>query len=153
MGASLSKTLNRLLRRERVVVNDRTHLYRWVLFRCSWFQVVIHNFLSDDPPDLHDHAWWNVSFVLAGALVETSLAPTPWGGRDAHSSRVLRPGDIVFRRAGALHRLTVVKPAWTLFITGPERREWGYEVDGQLVHWTRYNIRERIYKKMRTRAQ
>lgn len=121
------------MKRERVVIEGKVHLYRWVLFRCRWFQIVVHNFVSDDPPDMHDHAWWNVSIVLRGLLEETT----------ATGQRFLIPGDIVFRRAAAMHRLRVVNTAWTLFITGPERREWGYDVDGAWVHWKQYDVRQR----------
>jgi len=136
--------------KERVVIEGKVHLYRWVLFRCRWFQIVVHNFVRDDPPDLHDHAWWNVSIVLRGLLVETTLAPTPWGG-EAYTSRYLRAGDVVLRKAGALHRLRVVNTAWTLFITGPGRRQWGYDVDGKWVPWQQYDVRTR--SKVRTGAQ
>lgn len=141
MGAPIPAALSRLFTRERVVIEGRTHLYRWVLFRCRWFQIVVHNFVSDDPPDVHDHAWWNLSIVLAGALEETTLSKTPgW----VHDFRVLRAGDIVFRRAAALHRLRVLRPAWTLFITGPETRDWGYQTrTGEWIPWRVYNIKRK----------
>lgn len=136
------------MKRERVVIEGKVHLYRWVLFRCRWFQVVVHNFVSDDPPDMHDHAWWNVSIVLLGALREATLGP---GGQWVY--RELRAGAVVARRACALHRLQVLRPAWTLFVTGPVRREWGYDVDGKWVPWTQYDIRPRLQAKMGNRAQ
>src|SRR3546814_10878289 len=43
------------------------------------------------------------------------------------------PGTITFRRAAAAHRLDLAEdiqgqriPCWTLFITGPRIREWGF---------------------------
>lgn len=131
------------LARERVVIEGRTHLYRWVLFRCRWFQVVVHNFISDDPPDLHDHAWWNVSIVLAGQLVETTYVFGPEHPL-ALRHRTLRRGDVVLRRAAALHRLAVVRPAWTLFITGPDSREWGYRTARGWVPWRVYKIPRKV---------
>lgn len=136
------------MKRERVVIEGRTHLYRWVLFRCRWFQVVVHNFVNDDPPDLHDHAWWNLSIVLAGELRETVLCSAqqyaPGAAKGPYRSRTLRAGDVVFRRAAALHRLAVVRPAWTLFITGPERRQWGYDTFKGWVHWRAYKIPPKV---------
>lgn len=130
------------MKRQRVVWDrDRVHLYRWTLFQCRWFQIVIHNFRGDDPPDLHDHAWWNVSIILAGVLKETTLQPTPWGGQPAYSSRLLRTGNVRVRSARELHRLSVVQPAWTLFITGPTQREWGYDTRHGWMPWQRYRVK------------
>jgi hypothetical protein len=125
--------------KQRVVINNRVHLYRWTLFRCRWFQVVLHNFRSDDPPDLHDHAWWNVSIVLRGVLKETTYKHVPWAVLPAYYSRYLRAGSVRIRSAAELHRLSVVRgPVWTLFITGPERRQWGYDTDAGWIPWQRY---------------
>lgn len=128
--------------KERVVINDRVHLYRWTLFRCRWFQIVLHNFRSDDPPDLHDHAWWNVSIVLRGVLKETTLKHAPWLARGAYYSRHLRAPCVRIRSAAELHRLSIVRgPVWTLFITGPECRLWGYDTDAGWVPWTAYRTK------------
>ena len=128
--------------KERVVINSKVHLYRWTLLRCRWFQVVLHNFRSDDPPDLHDHAWWNVSLVLWGKLKETTYKRVPWAVLPAYSSRYLRAGSVRIRSATELHRLSLVSASvWTLFITGPERRLWGYDTESGWVPWTEYRVK------------
>lgn len=35
-------------------------------------------------------------------------------------------GSIIYRSAEFAHRMTVNKRAWTIFITGPKVREWGF---------------------------
>ena len=99
----------------------------WVIPRNRFFNVYLHCIgRNDDDRALHDHPWWNVSIILRGAYREVM----PDG------QRVLRPGHVVFRGAETLHRLEVVKgPVWTLFITGPRVREWGFQCTRGWVHW------------------
>lgn len=95
---------------------------RWVLFRRAWLQVVLHRHRKSDAPVLHDHAWWNVSVVLRGRGRE-------WRAYGEALGRRLFPGRVIFRRATDLHWLEIPKGGelWTLFITGPAVREWGYK--------------------------
>jgi hypothetical protein len=87
------------------------------------FNVCVHKWLHEDPEGLHDHPWWNVTIVLKGTLYEDR--------KDA-VGRMLQPGNVVFRKATDAHRvMPVTKVAWTLFVTGPERREWGYWLHGK----------------------
>ena len=50
--------------------------------------------------------------------------------------RILQPGSFTARDAKELHRLEVVEgPVWTLFITGPKERDWGFMMpDGTWRH-------------------
>lgn len=96
----------------------------WVIPRNRFLNVYLHCIRHDDDDRaLHDHPWPNVTLVLAAGYVEH----TPDGAfrRDV--------GDVVFRRATALHRLALdsfdgggAMPAWSLFITGPVVRTWGF---------------------------
>jgi hypothetical protein len=134
--------------KQRVVINDKVHLYRWTLLRCRWFQVVLHNVRSDDPPDLHDHAWWNVSIVLRGVLKETTYKPAPFLQLPAYCSRYLRAPCVRIRSATELHRLSVVRgPVWTLFITGPVQRDWGYDTEAGWVPWQRYPVKHNTLRR------
>lgn len=94
----------------------------WIIPRNRLFNIYLHNIRhSDDDRALHDHPWWNVSIVLSGHYIERTIAA---GG--VHRWRWLVEGDIRVRRAGAAHRLEVSAPCWTLFITGPALRNWGF---------------------------
>lgn len=91
----------------------------WVIPRNRWFNVYLHEILqSDDDRALHDHPWINCSIILRGGYREI----TPRG------TFVRRAWWPIFRRAVASHRLEIIggKPCWSLFITGPTIRQWGF---------------------------
>ena len=99
---------------------DDPYLHRWhVIPRNRFFNIYLHHFYrSDDDRALHDHPWWNLSILLKGQYDEH----VPGG--------VIRrrAGTIVGRGAEACHRIALVdgKRVWTLFITGPRTRLWGF---------------------------
>lgn len=111
------------------------YLRRWyVIPRNRLFNIYLHNMLRDDDDRaLHDHPWWNISIVLHGGYWE--IMPEVDAGRGMASwayqfhRRVWRGvGYVVLRRAEAAHRLALQdkKPSWSLFITGPNIRTWGF---------------------------
>lgn len=110
------------------VVIGTDYLWRWHLVpRNRFFNVYLHKFgRSDDDRALHDHPWYSVSFLLRGELLEHHLN----GKRHVP---LFRP---VFRTAKFAHRLEVVKgPVWTLFVTGPKVRDWGFYCPAGWRHW------------------
>lgn len=117
--------------------ND-VYLYRWwVIPRNRFFNVYLHQFVrSDDDRALHDHPWSNLSILLRGRYVEHTIAA---GGINVRTERIapawkLRPSG------AAAHRLELIDgECWTLFITGPRYREWGFHcADRGWVHWTKF---------------
>ena len=104
----------------------------WLIPRNRFFNIYLHHVRhSDDDRALHDHPWPNLTVVLAGGYVEVMPAHRdiwPWN-RDL--KRVTRTaGDLVFRRAADPHRLeSGHTECWTLFITGPALRTWGFWCD------------------------
>lgn len=78
---------------------------------------------SDDDRALHDHPWINLSVLLSGYYVEHSILA---GGINRRVRR--DAGDLKLRLPSAAHRLEVEEGAacWTLFITGPRLRPWGF---------------------------
>jgi len=133
---------------------DDPYLLRWyVIPRNPWLNVYVHKFMrSDDDRALHDHPWWFVSLMLRGGYVEISetaegnltalsrIAPD-WSRLWVH--RGLGWRALAFRRATYRHRVKLIpavehsnpfigrrdrreQPAWTLVITGPRRRLWGF---------------------------
>lgn len=110
------------------------YLHRWHLIpRNRWFNVYLHKFLgSDDGRALHDHPWASVSILLKGWLIE--VLPRAHGQMQWRKIRRFLP---VFRKSTHAHRLVVVDeqdPAWTLFITGPVVRAWGFHCPSGWVH-------------------
>jgi hypothetical protein len=117
---------------------DGAYLRRWWLIpRNPIFNVYLHQFLrSDDDRALHDHPWMNCSVLLQGSYVEHTVAA---GGINVRTLRQV--GDVVVRRSGRMaHRVELVDGhCWTLFITGPRYREWGFHCpDAGWIHWKRF---------------
>lgn len=113
---------------------DSPYLRRWWLVpRNPFLNVYLHEFLrSDDDRALHDHPWWSLSLLIKGCMVEHC---------DDVLGRPLRlplgPGEVRLRSARFAHRLAL--PArgscWTLFVTGPVLREWGFHCRHGWVPW------------------
>ena len=111
---------------------DDPYLCRWwVIPRNRFFNIYLHHVRRDDDDRaLHDHPWWNMSILIKGRL---------WEHFPDGSCRRLRGFRPYPRRATALHRLEVgsnrdnpkdipfPKNVWTLFITGPKVRDWGFQ--------------------------
>lgn len=127
---------------------ENPYLLRWwVIPRNRFFNIYLHKFLRDDDDRaLHDHPWWSLSIILRGGYLEHLP-----GGRVKHR----RPGRFVLRNATAAHRVellrqhqgavcwrgrlippySLTRPAWTIFITGPRIREWGFHCPQGWRHW------------------
>jgi hypothetical protein len=107
------------------VIGDASSPYmlRWyVIPRNKYFNVYLHKVLKSDDPIYHDHPWWSLGIILRGSYYEH----TPAGyGQD--NKEVFPPGKVKFRNGEYLHWLEVKDgPVWTLFITGPKFKEWGF---------------------------
>lgn len=118
---------------------DRPYMKRWwIIPRNRFFNIYLHNVLRDDDDRaLHDHPWPNMSIVLAGGYWEVTPDGRFWRA----------PGSIRLRSPWARHRLELdrheieagfdtvmnistltrpARPAWSLFVTGPNVRNWGF---------------------------
>lgn len=117
------------------VVIGEQYLHRWYLVpRNRWLNVYLHCFLGSDAAVLHDHPWWSVSVLLRGALLEQSKRPA--SHRDFYRFRWIPRWLPVVRSARCMHRLILADgPAWTLFITGPKVRPWGFLCPRGWRHW------------------
>lgn len=109
---------------------DRHYLRRWwVIPRNRIFNIYLHEILvSDDDRALHDHPWWNLSVILLNEYQEVKFDGT----------YLRKRGSVLFRRGETAHRLVVPDPnkrIWTLFITGPNVRQWGFHCPKGWRHW------------------
>lgn len=119
-----------------VIGGEQPYLKRWfVIPRNRFFNIYFHTIhRDDDDRALHDHPWWNVSLLLAGSYVEHTIQA---GGIHVRTPREC--GDIVFRTAKAAHRLEIENGhCWTLFITGPVVRTWGFHCKHGWVPWREF---------------
>jgi hypothetical protein len=107
----------------------------WLIPRNRWLNIYLHQIRrSDDDRALHDHPWPNASFVLYGHYYEHTIAA---GGVHRRALRVA--GDVKLRRARDAHRLDIgMASCWTLFLTGPVLRTWGFHCAGGWVPWTEF---------------
>jgi hypothetical protein len=125
----------------------------WLLPRNWLFNVYVHEFLrSDDDRALHDHPWlFNASWIIEGEYVE--WVPTydrrlPWNLSvrcQYPQMRILEAGDVRFRWGRAAHRVELFVdwkdrplPCWTVFVTGPRVREWGFHCPKGWIPWQRF---------------
>ena len=99
---------------------DNPYLLRWfILPRNKVFNVYLHCFLrSDDDRALHDHPWMNMSWLLLNGYFEHTV----------NGSTYIRENTLKFRLSGEYaHRIEIINDkVWTLFITGPRYRMWGF---------------------------
>lgn len=130
---SLSES-GRRMKPHRIIGENYLHRYH-LIPRNPFFNVMLHRFVgSDDDRATHDHPWWSVSFLLKGCLLEDVERETPHGRKISWD---FIPRFIpVFRKATHAHRLELLSDeAWTLFITGPVIRSWGFWCGDRWVHW------------------
>lgn len=110
------------------------YLDRWFIIpRNRFFNIYLHRFLrSDDDRALHDHPWINLSYLLEGEYIEHTIAA---GG--VNHRKLYRAGDWKFRWPRDAHRVELVNDTfcWSLFITGPRIRSWGFHCPKSWVDW------------------
>lgn len=111
---------------------------------------VHHICRSDDDRDPHDHPWPYRSVVLSGGYWEEEWRTLPADYDSGHPIRPWRAGvkwhgplSFLRRPATWLHRLRIPagEECWTLVITGPQTREWGFETDEGWVPQQEYKNR------------
>jgi hypothetical protein len=113
----------------------------WVIPRNPVFNVYLHQFLRDDDDRaLHDHPWAWCSILLRGSYIEHTIAA---GG--VRREQVRLSPSMKFSGPRRAHRIELWKsidgvPAecWTLFLTGPRVRTWGFHCPRGWVPWQRF---------------
>jgi hypothetical protein len=140
------RLVNPLSNRLKLVRSDgRIYLKRWGL-ACRFGGVFVHHIGAPDPgPDLHDHPFWWVSWVVKGNYTECRASAAQAVARaqmevNRPELRVKR-GDIWHRPRWSVakfkrtecHMITECKPdTWTILVRGPRRRKrpggeyWGF---------------------------
>lgn len=117
---------------------ERPYLKRWWLIpRNRFFNVYLHCFKrSDDDRAHHSHPWlFRIIIILRGAYTEHRILE---GGLVVKIIR--RSGSINFCWGSSPHRIELHDgDCWTLFITGPRVREWGFFcMERGFVHWKKF---------------
>ena len=130
------KLLERLGRRR--IIMDRTcnepYLERYYLFlkeRDSFpFNIFLHKFLKGDPDDVHDHPWPYATLILRGGYYEWIPQFDDQGRKSGEIRKWRGPGHFCISSPDSFHRIELKSgvTAWTLFVPGPHKREWGFLV-------------------------
>ncbi len=135
------------MNRKRVVmdrVNDEPYLERYYLFlkdrKRFPFNVFLHKFLKSDPDDLHDHPWPYATLILKGGYWEWTPVFDSKGKKVAEFQHWRGPGHFRICKATSYHRIELdpTVECWTLFMPGPQQRDWGFLSKGKWIQWEQY---------------
>lgn len=115
----------------------------WLIPRNRLFNIYLHHFLRDDDDRaLHDHPWAWCSILLRGSYLEHTIDA---GG--VHKRTLRTAGSIKCSLPRRAHRIELIhewsggritslaSPCWTIFITGPVVRKWGFHCAKGWVPW------------------
>jgi hypothetical protein len=137
--------------RKRIVMDrqsDEPYLERYYLFLKDRdrfpFNVFLHKFLKGDPDDVHDHPWPYATLILKGGYYEWLPQFDSKGNKIAEMCVWRGPGSFRVCRANSYHRIELDPSvtAWTLFMPGPKKRDWGFLVKNKWVQHEQY-LKER----------
>ena len=105
------------------------YMRRWVL-NLGLFSIRLHHwYSSDDDRYFHDHSWWFVTMVLFGGYTDVSKL----------GNEKMKRWRLKFRKAEHSHTVKVNPGGcWTLVITGPQTRKWGFYVKGKFKKANKY---------------
>jgi len=150
------------LGRYRLIPDRRTgadYMHRYYLFLKDrkWFpfNITLHKIVKSDDPIFHDHPWSYVTVILKGGYWEHVPLFNNKGHKFGEFQIWRGPGSVIYRKAKEFHWLELdesVGPATTLFIMGPQKREWGFLIDKtktkqQWIHYKNYLENYKDYHK------
>ena len=139
--------LMKKLGRYRLIPDRRTnedYLHRYYLFlkdRKNFpFNIFLHRFLKSDPADVHDHPWGYFTVILKGGYWEWIPQFNSKNQKTGEIAVWRGPGHFRFCKATSYHRIEIdpAIPTWTLFMPGPQKREWGFLVKNKWVPHDNY---------------
>lgn len=129
--------------RKRIIMDrryDEPLLTRYYVFLKDrkWFpfNVFIHKFHKSDPDDVHDHPWPYATLILKGGYYEYVPTFNNNGEKNGETKHWRKPGHFRTCSANSYHRIELDPSvtAWTLFMPGPQKREWGFLVNNKWIH-------------------
>jgi hypothetical protein len=133
--------------RKRVVMDrqdNEPYLERYYLFlkdrKHFPFNVFLHKFLKSDPDDVHDHPWPYATLILKGGYYEWIPKFNSIGEKIGEERMWRGPGHFRVCSSTSYHRIELCEgvDCWTMFMPGPQKREWGFLVNNQWIHNDKY---------------
>lgn len=131
LAANLDRNPPNHLDHDTLYHGDSAFMTRYYIVRGRTANMRLHHILrSDAERDMHDHPWDFTSHLLSGGYREF----TPDGVADYWAPAVLH------RKATDVHRIELLAgPMWTLIITGPWLKPWGFYTANGFVPWQQYH--------------
>ena len=129
--------------RKRIImdrIDNEPYLERYYLLwntrKHVGFNIFLHKFLKGDPDDVHDHPWPYATLILSGGYWEWIPQFNQDGTKTCEISKWRGPGHFRICRPNTFHRIELEEgvTAWTLFMPGPHRRQWGFLVNNKWIH-------------------
>ena len=136
-----------LMGRKRIVLDRQSnepYLERYYLFlkdrKKFPFNIFIHKFLKSDPDDVHDHPWPYATLILKGGYWEWIPQFNSQGKKINELAKWRGAGHFRICKATSYHRIELDPniTAWTLFMPGPQKREWGFLKNNKWIHNEKY---------------
>lgn len=130
------------LDRKRVIfdrISQEPYLERYYIFlkdrKYFPFNVFLHKFLKGDPDDVHDHPWPYATLILKGGYWEYKPTFNNLGEQIGEKRFWRKPGSFRYSPAASYHRIELEPgvECWTLFMPGPQRKEWGFLVRNKWI--------------------
>jgi hypothetical protein len=122
------------------------YLRRWRL-ETPWFSIRLHHwFASDDDRSMHDHPWDFITIPLRGSYLDEHYTRRSGDPDDVEidvpTAERVRVGRIYYRPSTHAHWVHLDRGrVWTLVLTGPKIRRWGFWVKDKWVRSYRYFYR------------
>jgi len=111
------------------------YLHRWYLIPHNRFlNIYLHHFIGSDQRVMHDHPWISLAYHLSGLFRETFK----YHEDDPPRNRMIFEGNWTYRSSKFLHYLSTDNSTfecWTLFMTGPKLRDWGFDTKDGWRPW------------------
>ena len=153
----LLKLLERLGRKRIIMdrVDNEPYLERYYLFlkdRKNFpFNIFLHKFLKGDPDDVHDHPWSYATLILKGGYYEWIPQFNEIGELSCEVRKWRGLGHFRICSPNSYHRIELKEgvTAWTLFMPGPQKRDWGFLVKNRWVQHEQY-MKDRQEKNANT---
>lgn len=117
---------------ESLYCDKEVYLKRWRI-ETPWFSIRLHHwFHSDDNRNMHDHPWNFYTLILKGSYLDESK----------YGAERVKAGRIYYRPATHAHWVHLDKSrVWSLILTGPKIRRWGFWVGKKWTVSFRYFYR------------
>jgi hypothetical protein len=148
------------LNRKRIILDRQSnepYLERYYVFLKDrkWFpfNIFIHKFLKSDPDDVHDHPWPYATLILKGGYWEWIPQFNREGKKCSEIAAWRGPGHFRMCSANSYHRIELDPSieCWTMFMPGPQKREWGFLVKGNWIKHDEYmNLKKAEYESKQT---